>query len=643
LRIIISNNKFKDKICIFIGLIFLLSSYNSYAQTNQLNDSLIAELQYSEHSDSVKILLLNQIAKKRSLAPSERLRYANELIALSQTQQDQTALSKAYILLGHIHKQTGDTENALSAYFNSAQLSQTIKDNQLEALAYSAIGSVYRVDNNFQTALIYYNKGINSLREIGDIKNLSISLMNTGELYRVNGIMDTALAYFKEADVLFDSIAYAIGKAYNLGNMGLVYAAIDQNDTAKAYIEEAIKILKSKGEYSPIIVYNLAMADIYIDKKQLNTAIDLLKTNLKVARDNGLKEQIRDLHSKLTDLYAQGEDYQKAYYHRGQYVLYKDSISNLENVQKLAELRTNFEVNKKQTEVDLLEEQQKRQNIIFIGLVVIILLLGILLFLYYRNYKRKQALNMIITERKEEAEAQRDQLEAINETKEKFLSIVSHDLLGPVNSFKGLSTIMKASIEAKDYKDLQQIHQLFDKSVNNLSTLLTNLLDWSVTQQGAIPYAPEKIVVSDLVNELLSLFSNMAATKNIQLQSTIANNITVWADENSLKTIFRNLVSNAIKFTQNNGEIILSNLVLDDTIGIAVTDTGLGMPQEKIDQLLSKDAFSHSQGTSGEKGVGLGLQLVKEFTEANQGALSIESKEGKGTTITVYLPLRKAV
>ncbi|MEQ8572981.1 MAG: HAMP domain-containing sensor histidine kinase, partial [Fulvivirga sp.] len=287
----------------------------------------------------------------------------------------------------------------------------------------------------------------------------------------------------------------------------------------------------------------------------------------------------------------------------------------------------------------LLESRQRMQNILFASMSTIIILLAFLAFMYYRNNKRKQMLNMIITERKEEVEAQRDQLEAMNETREKFLSIIAHDLLGPVNSFKGFSTIMKFSIDQNDTEDLKQIHSQFEKSVDGLSSLLTNLLDWSVTQQGTIPYKPEKVELKTLVDELVNLFKNMADTKNIEIKSTIDTDVDMWVDVNSVKTILRNLVSNAIKFTVDGGSITISAQTDGSMVSVKVQDTGIGIPQEKLATLLGENNFNRSWGTKGEKGLGLGLQLVKEFTEINKGELAIESVEGKGTSISVTLPL----
>jgi signal transduction histidine kinase len=351
-----------------------------------------------------------------------------------------------------------------------------------------------------------------------------------------------------------------------------------------------------------------------------------------------LKEQIRDANLKLSELYDAQNDYQKAYFHQSQYLVYRDSINSEEKIREIADLRTEYEVGQREAEIALLKTEQKNRYVTFISMALIIVLLSILSFLYYRNSRKRQTINSLLNEKKEEAEAQRDQLEAFNETRVKFLSIIAHDLMGPINSFKGLSYLMNESIKSQNQNDLIDIHASFDKTINNTSKLLSDLLDWSVTQQGKIPYQPEKIALKSLSSELTDLFSNMAEAKEISLKTDIPDGLNLWADVNSTKTILRNLVSNALKFTTEGGEINITAREEGSFIRIDISDTGLGMPQSKIDMILSDNKFERSEGTKGESGIGLGLQLVKEFVEMNKGKLEIVSEFDKGTSFSVYLP-----
>ncbi len=622
---------------LFIGFGFIFH-LNIYGQGRAV-DSLIALSKQDNISDSIRLLALEGIAKDQTLNPELRLKYTDKMFEIASRKNDPVWLFNATLRYGHAYTKTGQLDDALENYFEAGKYANALKDKMKEAIVYSNIGGVYAAIDDLDKSLFFYKKGIRLLREENGIKSLAGSLNNIAKIYKFKGDYDSAMLCFKEAGRIYDSLNFKLGKAYNIGNTGLLLAEMNQDEKALENIGQAISILTELGDYYAIADYNLSMASFYAKAGKVDLALNFCKHSLKIAKEYGLKEQIKDAHLKISEIYKSNNEFEKAYSHLNQYLIYRDSINNEAVIRKMADLRTEYEVAQKQIEVDYLEEQQKQQNMIFLGLLIIILMLAFLVFLYYRIYKRKQTLNLIITERKEEVEAQRDQLVAMNETKEKFLSIVSHDLLGPVNSFKGLSTIMKASIDANDTKDLEYIHKLFDSSVNNLSALLSNLLDWSITQKGAIPYNPERLILFNLVNELLDLFFNMARAKDIILRSTVADDVVIWADINSVKTILRNLVSNSIKFTNAGGEIVISAYRSNDMYAIQVADNGIGMDRDRIDNLLDFDNYTRSAGTKGEGGIGLGLQLVKEFAEMNRGSIAIESQVRVGTKITVFLPI----
>jgi two-component system, NtrC family, sensor kinase len=609
-----------------------------FANNINLADSLVKIYNRGIYHDTLELQLIRDIAANHTQVDSI-LFYSNILIDKSMNTSNYLWLHRGLLNQGHAYRKKGDLDRAIESYFKSAEVAKQINYSKGVAGSFSAIGTVYRVEKNYKTALEYYNLALLKFRETHDSVNLAKSLMNTGELYRTTSIMDTALIYFDESGKIFERLNFKIGTAYNLGNIGLVYAQQGRHNLAEENINKAIAVLKKLGDFYPIAVYDTYMADIYKDKGDIPRALVYAKHSLAIAIDNGLKEQIRDASLKLSELYQFNKDYKSAYQYQSQYLAYRDSINNEETIRKIADLRTEYEVSQKQIEIDLLESKRLMQNIIFISMTAAILSLSFLAFVYYRNNKRKQITNLLLTERKEEIETQRDQLEAMNKTQEKFLSIISHDLLGPVNSFKAFSLLIKLCIDQKDTRDLEEIYVQFDKSVNGLSSLLANLLDWSVTQQGTIPYKPEKVDLTVITDELINLFVNMATNKEIDLKSLITSSIQMWVDINCVRTILRNLVSNAIKFTTDGGTITISAEIGEEMVAIKIQDTGIGIPKEKLSTILTTNNYNRSWGTKGEKGLGLGLQLVKEFTEMNKGTISIDSKEGTGTWIVVSLPL----
>jgi two-component system sensor histidine kinase/response regulator len=228
----------------------------------------------------------------------------------------------------------------------------------------------------------------------------------------------------------------------------------------------------------------------------------------------------------------------------------------------------------------------------------------------------------------------------LNATKDKFFSIIAHDLKGTLGGFMGITEILAeempnmAAAEIQDY-----LGNLHDASVN-LFRLLENLLQWARLKQGAIPFNPETINLHSVVKDCVALLHESSNNKNIKIVQDITEPIMVFADNNMLQTILRNLISNAIKFTPKGGMVKISAKISDERNAvISVQDTGIGMNPEMISSLFSPGARTGRNGTDGEPSTGLGLLLCKEFVEKHGGKILIESEEGKGSVFTFTIPV----
>ena len=635
--VILNLLKFFAKVYLLIGLIFIYSE--SFTQHNQKFDSLVNVLESnSDLSDSIKFETLRKIFKDATLKPDIRLQYATEAYQLASKSQNLNWLYLSTIDLGHIHKKKGNLEEALKAFIHGAELAIKKNNKKQEAIALSAIATVYRVEENYSTALIYYNQGISKLREVNDSTNLAKSLMNTGELYRVNHILDTALIYFEESGQLFDQLNFKIGNAYNLGNIGLVYAEQGKYQLAESYLLQASDILQELGDRYPIAVYNTYMADIYRERGDLDHAFDYAHKSYQIGVEEGLKEQIRDASLKLSEFYDEAKDYKNAFYFQQEYIKYKDSLNNAETMQQLADLRTEFEVSQKQAEVDSLENEKKIRTIIGVAFTVVFVLVIIISIMLFKSNKNKIKTNRLLLAQNERLEAQRDELDQLNNTKDRFFSIISHDLRGPVGGIKGLIDLMKMYMEDKSYGELDELVMHIDKSAKKLSFLLDNLLSWAVNQQGQFPHHPENLELKPLVDEIVDIFHDLFRAKDLKVKVDIPNSVKVLADKNSVQTVIRNLISNAIKFTAKGGLITIKGEGSGKDVKLKVIDTGVGIPAEKIANLFKLKEKKSTGGTNGEKGMGLGLRLAFEFAEMNNGNIKVNSIENEGTTFTVSLP-----
>ncbi len=247
-----------------------------------------------------------------------------------------------------------------------------------------------------------------------------------------------------------------------------------------------------------------------------------------------------------------------------------------------------------------------------------------------------------ISERKEYEEKIREinlQLEESNKSKDKFFSIIAHDLRNPFVTLLGFTEMMIE--DYFDFTDEEKISYLKDMQKTSKASheLLDNLLQWSRSQTGRIDFEPKQINLIDVVLENYQLLKKSADLKNIKLHVLVDDNVILYADENMITTILRNLLTNAIKFTPQNGSItVASNDLNKDTVQVSVIDTGIGIEPERIDKIFRIAETSSTEGTEGEKGSGLGLILSKEFVEKHGGKIWVDSSPGAGTTFYFTLP-----
>jgi signal transduction histidine kinase len=250
------------------------------------------------------------------------------------------------------------------------------------------------------------------------------------------------------------------------------------------------------------------------------------------------------------------------------------------------------------------------------------------------------ALQSELTLAKEKAEENEVLLSALNATKDKLFSIIAHDLRSPFNSITGLSELLNYSADDKDFEEVKSLAAMILTSSNGGLILLDNLLNWAKSQTGQINFKPETLELKPIIEELFELLKPTAQLKHISLNYNPTIAADVYADENMLKTVLRNLISNAIKFTETSGKIDIFTKNVADRIETTVSDNGVGMNEKALDQLFKLGVNVATSGTANEKGSGLGLLLCKEFIDRHGGRIWVESDPEKGSAFTFSLPVR---
>jgi len=344
-------------------------------------------------------------------------------------------------------------------------------------------------------------------------------------------------------------------------------------------------------------------------------------------------------YQTLSELYASLHDYAKAHLYQTKLLALKEELYKEQNIRNILDLEARYDTEKKREQIELLEDgklsqtraleaEQKQKVYLSFLLAIMTLSISLIGWLYVQARKNKARI-----------EEQNVTLVRLNKTKDQFLVIIAHDLRNPLVALGGLFKLLFHYAAQGETEKLKNLEETTHESIGEVSHLLDNLLDWAHSQTGTLPYTPEPLSMQQICTEILALFHQSAHAKNISLTADVDDNLYLFADRNGVSTILRNLVSNAIKFTSDGGRITLTATTLNDHIQLKVADTGQGMHQQKLKTIFAVAETSTTQGTRGEKGSGLGIQLCREFAVLNKGTIKVVSELRVGTEFIVSLPL----
>ncbi len=380
-------------------VIFLSVAVQAFSQSDTSIDSLESVYRNGSYSPGEKLSLLQELAINHT-DTEKKLAFSQELIQSAEVVDSTNYLFQGLLERGNALRLKSDLSSALQTYFDAAKIAGNNGDKRQLGSVYIAIADVYAIMGNHRNAVNYHESAIQILRELRDTLNLATALLNAGDEYINFGKLDSALIYTLEAESMFGRINYPVGEAYALGNMGMIYAMMGNDVQAEKNMSEAIELLTPLQEYYPIAVYLNYIADIYLEQGDKAMALSYAKQSLELAQKYNLKQQVSDAFLKLSQIYEKiGDEVQAFQYYRN-HITYKDSVNNIVSVQQMADLRTNFEVSRKQIEVDLLNQQKKNQQIIIIASVIATVLIGLLAFGWFRRYRYVQETNQIIEKEK---------------------------------------------------------------------------------------------------------------------------------------------------------------------------------------------------------------------------------------------------
>ncbi|MDT0552207.1 adenylate/guanylate cyclase domain-containing protein [Urechidicola vernalis] len=381
-------------------VIFSSLCFKSYSQISKEVDSLTQIYESNLYNEKTQLILLEKLSHNHPNLDLA-IKYSDELILMAEAVDSTQYLFKGFLNKGNALRIKGDLTHALENYFTAARIIKESDNGNRLGIINSTIADVYSLMGNHKNSMSYYNQAIAILKIEKDSLNFASALLNAGDELLSQDKLNSASKYFKEAGIIFQLLNEPLGYAYYLGNMGLVYARQEKDTLALKAIKNSIKILEEQEDFYGISAYLAYMSEIYALKEDYNSATKYAEISLKIAKNYGLKQQISDAYLQLSETHEKmgnTESYIKYY---KQHIVYKDSLNNISKVQEIANITTDYEVSKKQVQVDLLNEQKRNQkNIAITVSIVLFLVLLLAIGLFNRNKYIKKTSQIIADEKK---------------------------------------------------------------------------------------------------------------------------------------------------------------------------------------------------------------------------------------------------
>lgn len=574
--------------------------------------------------------------------------------------KDNSTIHRNYMNLGSLYQNQMNHKKALEYYFLALKYAKKTNDKLNLSILYGNIGNTYNYLSKYDEAVSYYKKSLEINLRIENNLYLVYNYFNLATLYISKSNYNEALFYLKKSVDLQDKIDDHLMTIQTRCGLAFTYALLNQfdeaieinNETYEKYIKNNKIDDFNKAYYYQYCgrVYYLKFKFDYSKNKKLNQdlekAIYYFELSEKLYDVKKVANNLLEFYKLLIDLYSIKKDYKKAFIKLEYFNNYNDSVNKIELQKSTTEFEQRLEIEHKDSQINIqklkLEKNKLEKYYLYIGLILLILILIILVYQYKLRVKNAQNLklkNEEISTINEKLEIVNKEVVEINNIKDKIFNVIAHDLIGPISNFKNFTEILSNNADEFDKDELVEYHQSMYESSESLLEMLKNLLDWSRNQRRQVDVDIDQYVLNDFVSSNLNLLKLSFHNKNIEvinnLDTNLVANLYVFTDSNLTQTVIRNILTNAIKFTPQNGKITIDYEIDENkqTTILLIKDNGVGIPQDKLTSIFELKKDKTTWGTNNEKGTGLGLTLCKDFMLLNKGNIEIESQEGEGTKV----------
>ncbi len=608
---------------------------------------------------------------------------SQQSLSIAQRLGDAMLEARSYNLIGVCHYYRGEYLKAVELYEKAIALFQQAERKEELGNSYGNLALVYFHGGNFSKSLTYHQKALDIALDENDWIGISACYTNMAEIYQKHGDIAKARENYQQSLVFSERAGYHQGKAQTLLKLAGIEVAEGNFAKAEKYVQQAqslfqlVKatrgealalvvqsdILRAKGRVQEALKLNhqalgtfnkignavessttqVKMAQLYLSLSHWKESIDYANAAASLAAKLGNNEVQEEAFGVLANVFKQQGDFKKAHYFLEERWRMRDSILARQELRDIDRARFEYEISNKQKELDTSEKDKQRaiqqtdeQKLINWMTTGIAILIAIMAFVVYRNFASQRSINEVLARQKSEIEEQKKELERLGQLKDKIFSVVAHDLKSPMSTLQ--SMVMLYNSKLVKPADLDGYFETMESRLQSTTSLLENLLEWARSQMTGASIHPITFNLSEVLEEVKILFQPMSRDKEIELDLVAEANTLVYADKEMIRSVLRNLISNAIKFSQTGSRISCHVYTQAPWAVVVIADKGIGINEDQMKELWSLKKKS-SRGTKNETGTGLGLLLCKDFTERNNGTITVTSSKDVGTSFQIKLPI----
>jgi signal transduction histidine kinase len=621
----------------------ILSTISLFAQDKEKKtiDSLKIELNKAIE-DITKVKILNKISEHLEYIDlTKALIYGDKALKLALKINYKKGVGDSYNNLGLLYYSKSDYARSIKSIFKAIDIYLELDDKLSLSFAYNNLAFNYIDQKEYDKSIDSYLKALNLSVQLKNKENIPSILNNIADAYIQKKDYNKALQYCFLALSKNKLNNNTKSMSVNLTNIGDTYVCLKKYSKGIEAINESIKLNNNDTNllngYNNLVLgkvnYFMALDEKNIDskKKLYNKSKLHLNSSLESFKKFESKIDIQECYFYLFKINKSTGNFKEALDFFEKYSKIKNSIFSEENKNKVANLETQREIDIRDKKIEIQNLKIKNDSRKVYLLISISAAIALLLGLFFWLYLSKRKTNL-------QLEDKNKIISNINKQKDKFFSIIAHDLRGPFNGFLGLTELLAEDIDDMEKEEIQFAAVNMRSSAVNLNRLLENLLEWSRMEQGLIPFSPQENILLPVVNECIATLEVATNKKEIKIQIDIPEETNVFADHNILQAVIRNILSNAVKFTPKGGTITIQGKEDNKNTIIAIKDSGIGMNTKILENLFKLDVKTNRTGTDDEPSTGLGLILCKEFVEKHGGKIWVESEENKGSTFYFSFP-----